>query len=60
MTAVLSRSHAKGAQRLNHFEFGTFTGRFPSDEKPGSERVKINDLKKKKNASLISYGLLTF
>ena len=25
-------SHAKGAQRVNNFEFGTFIGRFPNDD----------------------------
>ena len=29
---VLSRAQAKGAQRLNNFEFGIFIGRFPSDD----------------------------
>ena len=28
---VLSHADAKGAQRLNNFEFGTFIGHFPSD-----------------------------
>ena len=30
----------RGQTSLNHFKFGTFFGRFPSDGKHGSESVK--------------------
>ena len=28
---ILSRARAKGGNRLNDFQFGTFTGHFPTD-----------------------------
>ena len=37
---VLSRVHAKGTHRLNHFKFGTFIGRSPSDD-AASLAVKV-------------------
>ena len=37
---VLSRAHAKGPQKLNHFKFGTFIGRSPSDD-AASLAVKV-------------------
>ena len=37
---ILSRVHAKGTHRLNHFKFGTFIGRSPSDD-AASLAVKV-------------------
>ena len=40
MVKFLSHAHAKGEKSLNNFEFGTFIGRFPSDDDVTSMAVK--------------------